>query len=157
MSVNAPLLPMLSTPGLRSRTNSTGILYLGVWYKKWSNWSCGVGVGQKNPTSTPNVVRNPTLPKNLRLLPTPPPCSTQWCFKRNWTAIGVFVLFQDSPIIDFYPEDFKIDLNGKKYAWQGVALLPFVDEERMIRALDGVYPDLTGQECKFFMSYALPT
>jgi len=48
-------------------------------------------------------------------------------------------------------------LNGKKYAWQGVALLPFVDEERMIRALDGVYPDLTGQECKFFMSYALPT
>jgi len=52
----------------------------------------------------------------------------------------------DSPIIDFYPEDFKIDLNGKKYAWQGVALLPFVDEGRMIRTLKSVYPDLTEQE-----------
>ncbi|KAL4649010.1 5'-3' exoribonuclease 2 [Arapaima gigas] len=54
----------------------------------------------------------------------------------------------DSSIIDFYPEDFAIDLNGKKYAWQGVALLPFVDERRLRAALEEVYPDLTPEECK---------
>uniref|UniRef100_H2ZND9 5'-3' exoribonuclease n=1 Tax=Ciona savignyi TaxID=51511 RepID=H2ZND9_CIOSA len=54
----------------------------------------------------------------------------------------------NSAIIDFYPDDFKIDLNGKKYAWQGVALLPFVDEDRMMSTLSTVYKDLTVQEVK---------
>ncbi|XP_031786380.1 5'-3' exoribonuclease 2 homolog [Nasonia vitripennis] len=53
-----------------------------------------------------------------------------------------------SPIIDFYPEDFKIDLNGKKFAWQGVALLPFVDEERLFKALEPYYGQLTVAEKK---------
>ncbi|KAM4042735.1 5'-3' exoribonuclease 2 [Anomaloglossus baeobatrachus] len=52
----------------------------------------------------------------------------------------------DSSIIDFYPDDFAIDLNGKKFAWQGVALLPFVDERRLRAALEEVYPDLTPDE-----------
>ncbi|XP_068199051.1 5'-3' exoribonuclease 2 isoform X2 [Antennarius striatus] len=54
----------------------------------------------------------------------------------------------DSSIIDFYPDDFAIDLNGKKYAWQGVALLPFVDERRLKAALADVYLDLTPDEVK---------
>ncbi|XP_076021441.1 5'-3' exoribonuclease 2 isoform X3 [Genypterus blacodes] len=54
----------------------------------------------------------------------------------------------DSSIIDFYPDDFAIDLNGKKYAWQGVALLPFVDERRLRAALSEVYPDLSSEEVK---------
>ncbi|KAK3752419.1 hypothetical protein QZH41_008621, partial [Actinostola sp. cb2023] len=54
----------------------------------------------------------------------------------------------ESPIIDFYPLDFQIDLNGKKWAWQGVALLPFVDEKRLLSALAEVYPDISGEEAK---------
>lgn len=56
----------------------------------------------------------------------------------------------DSEIIDFYPEDFKIDLNGKKFAWQGVALLPFVDERRLIRAVKPYYKHLTEGESKCY-------
>lgn len=52
----------------------------------------------------------------------------------------------DSPIIDFYPTDFEVDLNGKKYAWQGVALLPFVDEKRLLKALESVYHKLSPEE-----------
>lgn len=52
----------------------------------------------------------------------------------------------ESPIIDFYPEDFKIDLNGKKFAWQGVALLPFVDERRLFTALAPLQNSLTVEE-----------
>lgn len=52
----------------------------------------------------------------------------------------------DSPIIDFYPESFKIDLNGKKYAWQGVALLPFIDERRLLDAMSSVADGLSENE-----------
>lgn len=67
-------------------------------------------------------------------------------FKNTNIFITIYVQF--SPIIDFYPIDFKIDLNGKKFAWQGVALLPFVDEARLFKALEPYYGDLTEAESK---------
>lgn len=51
-----------------------------------------------------------------------------------------------SEIIDFYPQDFQVDLNGKKMAWQGVSLLPFVEESRLLAVLGKVYPQLTEDE-----------
>ncbi|KAI9207923.1 XRN 5'-3' exonuclease N-terminus-domain-containing protein [Polychytrium aggregatum] len=53
---------------------------------------------------------------------------------------------EDSPIIDFYPTRFPIDLNGKKFAWQGVALLPFIDQDRLLAAMKTRYHLLTMDE-----------
>lgn len=53
---------------------------------------------------------------------------------------------EDSEIIDFYPEDFPLDLNGKKWAWQGVVLLPFIDEKRLLDAMGKRYPQLSADE-----------
>ena len=73
------------------------------------------------------------------------------CFLKLTFELRIFITSlytQESAIIYFYPEDFKIDLNGKKYAWQGVALLPFVDEERLKRALKPLEEKLTEEESK---------
>ena len=55
---------------------------------------------------------------------------------------------EDSPILDFYPESFEIDMNGKKMLWQGVALLPFIDEKRLLDALAARYPLLSEDEVR---------
>lgn len=53
---------------------------------------------------------------------------------------------EDSDIIDFYPEDFDLDLNGKKQSWKAVILLPFIDEKRLLNAMGTKYPLLTPEE-----------
>lgn len=35
---------------------------------------------------------------------------------------------ESSPIIGYYPLDFKTDLNGKQQEWEAVVLIPFIDE-----------------------------
>ncbi|XP_022099990.1 5'-3' exoribonuclease 1-like [Acanthaster planci] len=53
---------------------------------------------------------------------------------------------ENSPIIDYYPLDFDTDLNGKLQQWEAVVLIPFIDEERLLAAMDSVSMHLTDEE-----------
>ncbi|KAG8901435.1 5'-3' exoribonuclease 2 [Tulasnella sp. 403] len=52
----------------------------------------------------------------------------------------------NSPIIDFYPEEFESDMNGKEQAWKAIALLPFIDEKRLLEAMRPYHASLTKEE-----------
>ncbi|KAI0525726.1 exoribonuclease 1 [Xylaria bambusicola] len=53
----------------------------------------------------------------------------------------------DSPIIDFYPRDFELDMNGKKMEWEAVVKIPFIQESRLLSAM-APCNDLLSQEEK---------
>jgi len=40
-----------------------------------------------------------------------------------------------SPIIDLYPSNFKLDVNGAAFAWMGVNLLPYIEMPRLLKAM----------------------
>jgi len=53
-----------------------------------------------------------------------------------------------SPIIEFYPEDFQVDMNGKHNPWEGVVLIPFIDAPKLLDTVRRLCPDtaLTREE-----------
>lgn len=54
----------------------------------------------------------------------------------------------ESPILHFYPENFHTDLNGKQHDWEAIVLLPFIDQDVLVAAMEPYYQDLTGDELR---------
>ncbi|XP_033150232.1 5'-3' exoribonuclease 1 [Drosophila busckii] len=50
-------------------------------------------------------------------------------------AYHELMLNAQSPLAEFYPQDFESDLNGKKHDWEAVVLIPFIDERRLLDAM----------------------
>ncbi|XP_074544570.1 5'-3' exoribonuclease 1 isoform X1 [Halichoeres trimaculatus] len=53
---------------------------------------------------------------------------------------------ETSPIIEYYPLDFKTDLNGKQQEWEAVVLIPFIDERCLLAAMEPYNDKLTKAE-----------
>jgi Xrn1 helical domain/Xrn1 SH3-like domain len=52
-----------------------------------------------------------------------------------------------SPIKEKYPTDFQVDLNGKRNDWEAVVLLPFMDEDSLLAAVQSIpFSELTPGE-----------
>lgn len=56
-------------------------------------------------------------------------------------------LFEPTSFIyDFYPDDFVSDLNDKKNDWEAVVCIPFIEEERLLAAVQSKTGGLTQAE-----------
>ena len=52
----------------------------------------------------------------------------------------------ESPLLDFYPEDFQLDQNEKKQDWEAIVLLPFIDETLLLNSITKYYNQLDSNE-----------
>nr|ODO02291.1 5'-3' exoribonuclease 1 [Cryptococcus depauperatus CBS 7855] len=57
------------------------------------------------------------------------------------------LMYEDtSPILDFYPRNFDLDMNGKKQDWEAVVKIPFIDQDRLLKAMSARDVRLTSEE-----------
>ncbi|UKJ89624.2 exoribonuclease [Theileria orientalis] len=61
-------------------------------------------------------------------------------------SLRVLMTDPESPLRDFYPVKFQEDPNGKRYKYQWVALLPFIDEEKLLHYVKPIEEQLSEHE-----------
>ncbi|KHJ46111.1 intein splicing region [Trichuris suis] len=101
-------------------------------------------------------VKGTSLPPFCQQMAVLPPASRQLVPE----AFQDLMVDPSSPLISFYPEDFEIDLNGKRNDWESVVKLPFIDLELLNSVVASRENLLTAEEkrrskpgCSFLYTY----
>mmetsp|Transcript_51848 Transcript_51848/g.162857 ORF Transcript_51848/g.162857 Transcript_51848/m.162857 type:complete len:486 (+) Transcript_51848:2-1459(+) len=136
-----PVDDILGTERHRSRAFLDGIEWVIRYYTRGcSSWSwfypahypplcASLAMHVEEPLQAPPL--HAPFPPTLQLLAVLPPQSAPLLPE----ALRPLLLDRSSPLIDFYPRDFAIDLKEGDKEWQATVLLPFVDEGRLRVAL----------------------
>ncbi len=53
-------------------------------------------------------------------------------------ALGELMLHPSSPIIEYYPNEFTSDPNGKRQAWEAIVKIPFIDGELLLNTVEQI-------------------
>ena len=56
------------------------------------------------------------------------------------------MMAKESPIINFFPQEFEQDLNGKQQEWEAVVIIPFIDQDKLLESIKEIYPRLNAAE-----------
>lgn len=96
-----------------------------------------------DPKLAPQGSTAPFLPLQQLMAVLPP--QSAWCLPPCFARL---MSAPDSPILDYYPEHFAVDMEGipANLSYLGIVLLPFIDSKRLIDATTPLTPQLTEAE-----------
>jgi 5'-3' exoribonuclease 1 len=74
------------------------------------------------------------FPSLAQLLSVLPPQSANLLPK----SLGELMTYPSSPLIEFYPNEFTTDANGKRQSWEAVVQIPFIDGDQLLEVVNSV-------------------